>query len=161
MDDNEDELEEHQEADLLSDVSGEEEEEVEQEVGPMASWESFNERIDGMIYNEHCDKSVKKLDERRLAILNRVRQQFREAPKGVVERCQAQKSPIDQQLELSSERLDELVRFGNELVTNVRVANERRELNRRLFEATQKNQVQVKLQRESMETMARFSDIKV
>ncbi|EDV34413.1 uncharacterized protein Dana_GF21304 [Drosophila ananassae] len=160
MDDNEDELEEHQEADLLSDVSGEEEEEVEQEVGPMASWESFNERIDGMIYNEHCDKSVKKLDERRLAILNRVRQQFREAPKGVVERCQAQKSPIDQQLELSSERLDELVRFGNELVTNVRVANERRELNRRLFEATQKNQVQVKLQRESMETMARFSDIK-
>ncbi|EDV46823.1 dynein regulatory complex protein 1 homolog [Drosophila erecta] len=158
MDDNEDELEEHQE--LVSDGSVEEEEEVETDLEPVASWESFNNRIDGLIFNERCDKSVKKLDERRLEILNRVRQQFREAPKGVTERCQAQKSPIDQQLELSSERLNELVRFGNELVTNVRVANERRELNRRLFETTQKNQVQVKLQRESVETMARFENIK-
>ncbi|KAH8306516.1 hypothetical protein KR018_005886 [Drosophila ironensis] len=161
MDDNEDELEENQEADLLSELSGEEEEEIaEQEVGPVDSWESFNERIDGLIYNEHCDKTVKQLDERQMTILNRVRQQFREAPKGVMERCLAQKSPIEQQLEISSERLDELVRFGNELVTNVRVANERRELNRRLFETTQRNQMQLKLQRESVETMARFSNIK-
>ncbi|KAH8419817.1 hypothetical protein KR009_002872 [Drosophila setifemur] len=160
MDDNDDEIEENQEGDLASELSAEEEEELEQDIGPIDSWESFNDRIDGMIFNEHCDKTVKKLDERRVTILNRVRQQFREAPKGVVERCLAQKSPIDQQLEVSSERLDELVRFGNELVTNVRVANERRELNRRLFESTQKIQVQVKLQRESIETMARFADIK-
>ncbi|XP_033171553.1 dynein regulatory complex protein 1 homolog [Drosophila mauritiana] len=158
MDDNEDELEEQQE--IVSDGSVEEEEEVEPDLGPVDSWESFNDRIDGLIFNERCDKSVKKLDERRLAILNRVRQQFREAPKGVAERCQAQKSPIDQRLELSSERLNELVRFGKELVTNVRVANERRELNRRIFEGAQKNQINVKLQRESVETMARFENIK-
>ncbi|XP_052850073.1 dynein regulatory complex protein 1 homolog [Drosophila gunungcola] len=160
MDDNDDEVEEHQELDLTGDVSAEEEEAVEADLGPVDSWESFNDRIDGMIFNEHCDKPVKKLDERRLAILNRVRQQFHEAPKGLADRCQAQKSSIDQQLALSGERLNELVRFGNELVTNVRVANERRELNRRFFEATQKNQVQTKLQRESTETMARFENIK-
>ncbi|KAH8262035.1 hypothetical protein KR038_005957 [Drosophila bunnanda] len=162
MDDNEDDLEEHPGA-LLSDGSIEEEEDEggdQEPIGPVESWESFDERIEGLIYNEHCDKTVRKLDDRSLDILTRVRQQFREAPKGVAERCKAQKSPIDQQLELSSERLEELVRFGNELVTNVRVSNERRELNRRMFEATQRNQVQVKLQRETVDTLARFSDIK-
>ncbi|KAH8305545.1 hypothetical protein KR059_000353 [Drosophila kikkawai] len=162
MDDNEDDLEEHPEG-MLTDGSVEEEEDEggdQEPVGPIESWESFNERVEGLIFNEHCDKTVRKLDDRRLDILNRVRQQFREAPKGVAERCKAQKSPIDQQLELSSERLDELVRFGNELVTNVRVANERRELNRRMFEAGQRGHMQIKLQRETIETLARFSDVK-
>ncbi|KAH8296741.1 hypothetical protein KR054_010664 [Drosophila jambulina] len=161
MDDNEDDLEERPEA-ILSEGSIEEEEDEGDQgpVGPVESWESFNERVEGLIFNEHCDKTVRKLDDRRLDILNQVRQQFRESPKDVAERCKAQKSPLDQQLEVSSERLDELVRFGNELVTNVRVANQRRELNRQMFEATQRNQVQVKLQRETIETVARFSDIK-
>ncbi|KAH8245611.1 hypothetical protein KR032_012498 [Drosophila birchii] len=132
-----------------------------EEEGPIDSWESFNERVDGLILSEHCDSSVKKLEDRRLEILERVRQQFREAPKGsVTEPGQAQKAPIEQQLEVSGEAVDELVRFGNVLVTNVRVANERRELNRRLFEATQKSRVQAKLQAESLETAARFADIK-
>ncbi|XP_017035355.1 dynein regulatory complex protein 1 homolog [Drosophila kikkawai] len=136
------------------------EEKEEAAVGPIDSWESFNERVDGLILNEHCDSSVKKLEDRRLEILDRVRQQFREAPKNSTTTEPAQKAPIEKQLEVSGEALDELVRFGNVLVTNVRVANERRELNRRVYEATQKSRVQAKLQAESLETVARFADIK-
>ncbi|KAH8373587.1 hypothetical protein KR200_007258 [Drosophila serrata] len=148
-------------SDFLGTSSIEDKEEEVPEPGPIDSWESFNERVDGLILNEHCDSSVKKLEDRRLEILDRVRQQFREPAKGsATEHGQVQKAPIEQQLEASGQALDELVRFGNVLVTNVRVANERRELNRRLFEATQKSRVQAKLQAESIETVARFADIK-
>ncbi|BFG00873.1 dynein regulatory complex protein 1 homolog [Drosophila madeirensis] len=133
---------------------------VESDAEALDSWETFHERIDSLIVNEHCDAPIRKLDERRRTILDTVRNQFQTAPKGTAERCATEKPLIDQQLELSSRRLDELVRFGDELVTNVRVANERRELNRRMFEATQQAQTQVMLQRESIESMAKFEDIK-
>ncbi|XP_068141100.1 dynein regulatory complex protein 1 homolog [Drosophila tropicalis] len=163
MDENEDEVEVEKGVDLGSEADVDvpaEEQEIETEAVEMDSWESFHERIDELLAKEHCDKTIRKLDNRRLSVLQRVRNKYHDTPKGITERCQAQRSQIDQQLDLSSTRLDELARFGNELVTNVRVANERRELNRRLFEASQQQSLQFSLQREGVETMAKFDDIK-
>lgn len=124
------------------------------------SWESFQAHIDSLLVNEKCDKPVRLLDERRQTIVQRMRQIQRDTPKGFAERSMAQMSKIDQQLELSSTRLGQLVRFGNELVTNIRVANERRELNRRVFEATQQKDMKRILEGENIEAMAKFDDIK-
>ncbi|XP_030373509.1 dynein regulatory complex protein 1 homolog [Scaptodrosophila lebanonensis] len=139
---------------------GEEEEQIELEAEALDSWSSFHERIDALLENEHCEKPVRKLDERRKNTLERVREQFRTAPKSIADRARSQKNQIEQQLELSSTRLGELMRFGDELVTNIRVANERRELDRLAFESSQQTKMAVNLHRESMQTMAKFSNIK-
>ncbi|KAH8400049.1 hypothetical protein KR215_006061 [Drosophila sulfurigaster] len=146
-----------------SDVDGEDEDESEMEeaeVGEVDSWETFQAHIDALVVNEKCDKTVCQMDDRRQRIMQRMRQVQRETPKGFVERSMAQMSKIDQQLELSSTRLGQLVRFGNELVTNIRVANERRELNRRLFEASQEKEMKKNLEWENIEALANFADIK-
>lgn len=130
------------------------------EPGEVDSWESFQAHIDSMIENAKCDSSVQELDNRRHQIMERVRQVQKDAPKGFAERSIAQMGKIDQQLEMSSSRLGQLVRFGTELVTNIRVANERRELNRRLFETTQKRTMKQNLEGENIESMAKFDDIK-
>ncbi|KAL7745315.1 hypothetical protein ACLKA6_015337 [Drosophila palustris] len=149
------------ELDSDADAEGEDEAEAEQDDdADVDSWASFQQHIDALMVNEKCDKSVLLLDERRQNIVQRVRQVQRETPKGFAERSMAQMSQIDQQLELSSTRLGQLVRFGNELVTNIRVANERRELNRRLFEATQQKDMNKSLEYENIEAMAKFDDIK-
>ncbi|KAH8416492.1 hypothetical protein KR222_006126 [Zaprionus bogoriensis] len=142
-------------AEVETEAEGEEE-----ELGEVDSWESFQAHIDALVVNEKCDKTVRALDERRQNIVQRVREVQREAPKGFAERSMSQLSKIDQQLELSSTRLGQLVRFGNELVTNIRVANERRELNRRLFEASKQRDMKYSLEGENIEAMARFDDIK-
>lgn len=148
---------------LDTDADAEDEDETELEDIDLAeadSWESFQAHIDALVVNEKCDKSVCLLDERRKEIVQRVRQVEREAPKGFAERSIAQMGKIDQQLEMSSTRLGQLVRFGNELVTNIRVANERRELDRRLFEASQQRDMKQNLECENIEAMAKFDDIK-
>lgn len=147
------------------DFDGDDEVESESEpeevqIGDVDSWASFQAHIDSLVVNEKCDSSVQKLDDCRQKIVQRVREVQKEAPKGFAERSMAQMDKIDQQLEISSSRLGQLVRFGTELVTNIRVANERRELNRRLFEATQKRTMKSNLEGENIESMAKFDDIK-
>ncbi|XP_017853464.1 dynein regulatory complex protein 1 homolog [Drosophila busckii] len=143
------------------DVESESEAEPEEtELDAGDSWESFQDRIDSFLANTTCDKPVRKLDERRTVIVERVRQLQKDTPKAFAERSLAQMSQIDQQLEISSTRLGQLVRFGNELVTNIRVANERRELNRRLFETGQSRNMKQTLQGENIEALAKFEDIK-
>ncbi|EDW65695.1 dynein regulatory complex protein 1 homolog [Drosophila virilis] len=148
---------------IESDADVEDETESEHDEAEAAdadSWESFQAHIDSLLVNEKCDKPVRLLDERRQTIVQRMRQIQRDTPKGFAERSMAQMSKIDQQLELSSTRLGQLVRFGNELVTNIRVANERRELNRRVFEAAQQKDMKKILEGENIEAMAKFDDIK-
>lgn len=148
-------------ADLDEDVEDESEtENIEVEAGDVDSWESFQAHIDSLVVNEKCDSAVQKLDDRRKQIVQRQRVRQREAPKGFAERSLTLMSKIDQQLEMSSSRLAQLVRFGTELVTNIRVANERREVDRRLFEASQKRSMKAKLEGENIESMAKFDDIK-
>lgn len=130
------------------------------EAGDVDSWESFQAHIDSLVVNEKCGSAVQKLDDRRKQILQQQRLVQREAPKGFAERSLALMTKIDQQLEISSSRLAQLVRFGTELVTNIRVANERREEDRRLFEVSQMRTMKMRLEGENIESMAKFDDIK-
>ncbi|EDV92352.1 dynein regulatory complex protein 1 homolog [Drosophila grimshawi] len=124
------------------------------------SWESYQARIDSLIANERCNKSIRRLDERLQNVAHRTRRVYRDAPKSFAERAINQLGKIDQQLEMSSTRLGQLVHFGNHLVTNIRVANERRELDRRMFESSQQREIKRRLDGENMESMAKFEDIK-
>ncbi|XP_023164258.1 dynein regulatory complex protein 1 homolog [Drosophila hydei] len=160
--DDEDVEPENANTELDGDAESEDEPEAEPEDEPVEvdSWQSFQAHIDSLVVNEKCDKPIRLLDERRQTIVQRVRQIQRDTPKGFSERAMSQMSKIDQQLELSSTRLGQLVRFGNELVTNIRVANERRELNRRVFETTQQRDMKRMLDGENIEAMAKFDNIK-
>lgn len=147
--------------DLDEDVEDETEtENAEFEPGDVDSWESFQAHVDSLVVNEKCDSAVQVLDDRRKQIMQRQRLRQREAPKGFAERSLSLMTKIDQQLEMSSSRLAQLVRFGTELVTNIRVANERREVDRRMFEVSQKRKMKTKLEGENIESMAKFADIK-
>ncbi|EDW07954.2 LOW QUALITY PROTEIN: uncharacterized protein Dmoj_GI14361 [Drosophila mojavensis] len=163
MDNEEDVEQENANTDADADADVEDEPESEPEVAEpveVDSWESFQAHIDSLVVNQKCDKPIRILDERRQNIVQRVRQVQRDTPKGFSERAMSQMNKIDQQLKLSSTRLGQLVRFGNELVTNIRVANERRELNRRIYEATQQKDMKRMLDSENIEAMAKFDNIK-
>lgn len=163
MDNEEDVEQENANTDADADADVEDEPESEPEVVEpveVDSWESFQAHIDSLVVNTKCDKPIRILDERRQNIVQRIRQVQRDTPKSFSERAMSQMSKIDQQLELSSTRLGQLVRFGNELVTNIRVANERRELNRRIYEASQQKDMKRMLDGENIEAMAKFDNIK-
>ncbi|XP_055836949.1 dynein regulatory complex protein 1 homolog [Episyrphus balteatus] len=69
------------------------------------------------------------------------------------------KTGIEGQLESSDEKLKELIQFGDELVTNIKVAREMREIQRRSFEEAQKKALLNDLSKESSEAIAKFNSI--
>ena len=66
---------------------------------------------------------------------------------------------IEKQLESSDQKIGELITNGNELITNIRLANDRREVERRIKEADLRDVLLEDLQKESMVSSAKFDEI--
>lgn len=54
------------------------------------------------------------------------------------QKAEKQKPPIERVLEDCSYKINDLIYFGTELVSNIKVANEKREITRRNYEACRK-----------------------
>lgn len=101
------------------------------------------------------------------AILGEKRQNFiqdflkrkDEMPKLVTEVYDDDKVGIEKQLETSDKVISELVQNGGDLITNIRLANDRREVQRRITEAELRDVLLNDLQKESQVSAAKFEEI--
>lgn len=82
-----------------------------------------------------------------------------EMPKLVTEVYDDDKVGIEKQLESSDKVLSELVQNGSDLISNIRLANDRREVQRRIKEAELRDVLLNDLQRESQASAAKFEEI--
>ncbi|CAD7088159.1 unnamed protein product, partial [Hermetia illucens] len=76
-----------------------------------------------------------------------------------IEKEEEKKDGIERQLEDSDKALSQLILLGDELVTNIKIANEKREVMRRNYEALKREELLGDLENESMEAMAKFEEI--
>lgn len=116
-----------------------------------------------------CDKTKVPLMKRIVenAVLGEKRQNFiqeflkrkDEMPKLVTEVYDDDKIGIEKQLESSDKVISELVQNGNDLISNIRLANDRREVQRRIKEAELRDVLLSDLQNESQVSAARFEEI--
>lgn len=117
------------------------------------------EKMKMLVNSANPMNSSKALDERRKLVREEYKMRMKAAPKTLVQKTEEKKDPIERQLEDSDRKLKDLIEFGQELVTNVKVANERRELMRRDYESERSRILSKDLEKESIESMARFNEI--
>ncbi|XP_011211233.2 dynein regulatory complex protein 1 homolog [Bactrocera dorsalis] len=117
------------------------------------------ERMKMLVNSADPMNSSKALDERRKLVREEYKMRMKAAPKTLVQKTEEKKDPVERQLEDSDHKLKDLIEFGQELVTNVKVANERRELMRREYESERSGILNKDLEKESIESMARFNEI--
>ncbi|XP_017491711.1 PREDICTED: dynein regulatory complex protein 1 homolog [Rhagoletis zephyria] len=103
--------------------------------------------------------SSNELDGRRTLIRDEYRLRMKSAPQTLVQKTEEKKDPIERKLEESDHKLQNLLEFGQELVTNVQVANEKREQMRRAYEIERSRVLKNDLEKESIESIARFNEI--
>lgn len=82
-----------------------------------------------------------------------------EMPKLVTEVYEDDKVGIEKQLETSDKVISELVQNGSDLISNIRLANDRREVQRRVTEAELRDVLLNDLQKESQLSAAKFEEI--
>ncbi|XP_055377885.1 dynein regulatory complex protein 1 homolog [Condylostylus longicornis] len=104
-------------------------------------------------------KRLERLDESKILVESAIEQRRTAAPKPPVDKAASTKTGIEKQLEDSDELLSQLIAVGNELVTNVQVANEKREILRRNFESSKRDALMEDLEKESTGAMARLDEI--
>lgn len=117
------------------------------------------EKMKMLINSADPMNSSKALDERRTLVREEYKMRIKAAPKTLVQKTEEKKDPVERQLEDSDHKLKDLIEFGQELVTNVKVANERRELMRREYESERSRILSKDLEKESIESIARFNEI--
>lgn len=99
------------------------------------------------------------LDEKRQNFIQDFLKRKDEMPKLVTEVYDDDKVGIEKQLETSDKVVSELVQNGNDLITNIRLANDRREVQRRIKEAELRDVLLTDLQKESQLSAAKFEEI--
>lgn len=99
------------------------------------------------------------LDEKRQNFIQDFLKRKDEMPKLVTEVYDDDKVGIEKQLESSDKVLSELVQNGNDLISNIRLANDRREVQRRIKEAELRDVLLNDLQQESQASAAKFEEI--
>lgn len=99
------------------------------------------------------------LDEKRQNFIQEFLKRKDEMPKLVTDTYDEDKIGIERQLEDSDKILSELLQNGNDAISNVRLANDRREVQRRMKEAELRDILLNDLQHESQVSIARFEEI--
>ncbi|CAG9808083.1 unnamed protein product [Chironomus riparius] len=99
------------------------------------------------------------LDEKRQSFIQEFLKRKDEMPKLVTEVYDEDKIGIEKQLEDSDKVISELVQNGTDAITNIRLANDRREVQRRMREAELRYILLNDLQRESQSSSAKFEEI--
>ena len=99
------------------------------------------------------------LDEKRQNFIQEFLKRKDEMPKLVTEVYEDDKIGIEKQLETSDKVISELVQNGNDLISNIRLANDRREVQRRIKEAELRDVLLNDLTKESQVSAARFEEI--
>lgn len=99
------------------------------------------------------------LDEKRQNFIQDFLKRKDEMPKLVTEVYDDDKVGIEKQLETSDKVVSELVQNGNDLISNIRLANDRREVQRRIKEAELRDVLLNDLQKESQISAAKFDEI--
>lgn len=99
------------------------------------------------------------LDEKRQNFIQDFLKRKDEMPKLVTEVYDDDKVGIEKQLETSDKVVSELVQNGNDLISNIRLANDRREVQRRIKEAELRDVLLTDLQKESQLSAAKFEEI--
>lgn len=99
------------------------------------------------------------IDEKRTNFIQEFLKRKDEMPKLVTDAYEDDKIGIERQLEDSDKILSELLQNGNDAISNVRLANDRREVQRRMKEAELRDILLNDLQHESQVSIARFEEI--
>lgn len=99
------------------------------------------------------------LDEKRQSFIQEFLKRKDEMPKLVTEVYDEDKFGIENQLEDSDKIISELIQNGNDAITNIRLANDRREVQRRMREAELRDILLNDLQQESQMSAAKFEEI--
>lgn len=99
------------------------------------------------------------LDEKRQSLIQEFLKRKDEMPKLVTEVYEEDKIGIEKQLEDSDKVISELVQNGTDAITNIRLANDRREVQRRMHEAELRYHLLNDLQREAQSSTAKFEEI--
>lgn len=99
------------------------------------------------------------LDEKRQNFIQEFLKRKDDMPKLAKEVYEDDKVGIEKQLESSDKVLFELVQNGSDLISNIRLANDRREVQRRIKEAELRDVLLNDLQRESQASTAKFEEI--
>lgn len=99
------------------------------------------------------------LDEKRQNVIQEFLKRKDEMPKLVTDEYDDDKIGIEKQLETSDKVISELVQNGNDLITNIQLANDRREVQRRIKEAELREVLLNDLQNEAQLSSAKFDEI--
>lgn len=99
------------------------------------------------------------LDEKRQNFIQEFLKRKDEMPKLVTEVYEDDKIGIEKQLETSDKVISELVQNGSDLISNIRLANDRREVQRRIKEAELRDVLLNDLTKESQISASRFEEI--
>lgn len=99
------------------------------------------------------------LDEKRQSFIQDFLKRKDDMPKLVTEVYDDDKVGIEKQLETSDKIVSELVQNGNDLISNIRLANDRREVQRRIKEAELRDVLLNDLQKESQISAAKFEEV--
>lgn len=99
------------------------------------------------------------LDEKRQNFIQEFLKRKDEMPKLVSDVYDDDKIGIEKQLETSDKLLSELGQNGNDLISNIRLAKDRREVQRRIKEAELRDVLLSDLQKESQLSSAKFEEI--
>lgn len=99
------------------------------------------------------------LDGKRQSFIQEFLKRKDEMPKLVTDTYEEDKIGIERQLEDSDKILSELLQNGNDAISNGRLANDRREVQRRMKEAELRDILLNDLQHESQVSIARFEEI--
>lgn len=81
-------------------------------------------------YKEEDGKTVERV--------NKISSREVSANQTVSQKAEKEKPPIERVLEDCNYKINDLIYFGTELVSNIKVANEKREITRRNYEAVRK-----------------------
>ncbi|KAG5673630.1 hypothetical protein PVAND_003659 [Polypedilum vanderplanki] len=99
------------------------------------------------------------LDDKRQSLIQEFLKRKDEMPKLVTEVYEDDKIGIEKQLEDSDKIISQLIQNGNDAISNIRLANDRREVQRRMKEAELRDVLLSDLQQESQQSAAKFEEI--
>uniref|UniRef100_A0A336MHQ0 CSON001907 protein n=1 Tax=Culicoides sonorensis TaxID=179676 RepID=A0A336MHQ0_CULSO len=111
---------------------------------------TFKDAIQYAMLDARSQKMVESFAKKREVIPDVITKEYDEDKKG-----------IERRLEDSDKTLSELLRDGTELITNIRIANDKREVDRRIKEAELREELLEKLQNESTEARNKLEAITI
>uniref|UniRef100_A0A336LPQ8 CSON010850 protein n=1 Tax=Culicoides sonorensis TaxID=179676 RepID=A0A336LPQ8_CULSO len=111
---------------------------------------TFKDAIQYAMLDARSQKMVESFAKKREVIPDVITEEYDEDKKG-----------IERRLEDSDKTLSELLRDGTELITNIRIANDKREVDRRIKEAELREELLEKLQNESTEARNKLEAITI